>query len=104
MCIRDSHCAGKQNDWQRIRLPAGHLPNSVKYILVDEDTVPRFQNRVVLSYLEVQDTALRCGDLEVWMPMHRSRAVWQICEFIRIKCNGKIQNVTRYLLLQLMIN
>ena len=83
--------------------PAGQLSDSVKHVLVDEDAVPRLQNRMGLSYLEVQNTALCCGDLKVGVPVHRSRTVRQGGKFIAIKCYGKSQDIMRYLLLQLMI-
>lgn len=87
--FRGDHCAGKENGRQRIRRGAGQLSNCVEHILVDEDTVPRFQNGMDLSHLVVQNTALRCGNLEVGMPVHRARAVWQSGKFIAVKCDGK---------------
>lgn len=89
----------KNNDWQVIWLHAGYLSDSVEHILVDKDAVSRFQNCMGLSHLVVQDTVLRCSDLEAGVPVHRPRTVWQIGKFIAIKRNGKIEDVARYLFL-----
>lgn len=101
--LRGDYRAGKKDDRQVVRRRAGQLPDSMEHILVDEDAVSWLQNRMSLSHLIVQDTALRCGNLKVGMPVYRSRAVWQSGEFIAIKSNGEGLDIKRDLLPQLMI-
>ena len=76
----------------------------LNYILVDEDAVSRLQNRMSLSHLTVEDTALRRSDFTVGMPVHGPGTVWQIGKLVAVKGGGEIQDVVRNLFLQLMVN